>query len=285
VLGWYEQESFLGLLMTEIQDASSGTIEAIVQKISQALQTRVQAEIYCRLTLIVRVFPENGEDRIFYPKTSQTSYSEKIEPLLKRAVDIAGSSLALLICSPVFLVIAIAIKCTSKGPVFFSQHRVGRFGKEFCFYKFRTMSANNDPRIHHEYVAKLIAGGADATQTNGLYKLANDPRVTRIGRFLRRTSLDELPQFFNVLMNDMSLVGPRPPVPYEYERYRIWHKRRVWELKPGITGLWQVEGRSRTTFDEMVRLDIRYSETQSFWTDLKIMWQTPSAMFLGRGAC
>ncbi len=285
VLGWYEQQAFLGLLMTEILDASSGTIEAIVQRISQALQGRVPSEIYCRLTLVVRVFPEDGEDRVFYPDHSRDDYSKKIDRSLKRATDIAGSAIALLFCAPIFLVIAIAIKCTSEGPIFFCQNRVGRLGKEFCFYKFRTMSANNDPRIHREYVAKLIAGGADANQTDGLYKLTNDPRITKVGRFLRRTSLDELPQFFNVLMNDMSLVGPRPPLPYEYERYQTWHKRRVWEFKPGITGLWQIEGRSRTTFDEMVRLDIRYAKIQSLWLDLKIMWQTPSAMFLGRGAC
>ena len=109
--------------------------------------------------------------------------------------------------------------------------------------------------------------------------------MTRLGRFLRKTSFDELPQFVNVLMNDMSLVGPRPPLPYEYGRYQIWHKRRVLELKPGLTGLWQVEGRSRTTFDEMVRMDIKYANTRSLWVDLKILMQTPGAMLSGRGAC
>ena len=285
VLGWYEQQAFLGLLMTEILDASPGTIEAIVQRISEALQGRVRSEIYCRLTLVVRVFPEDGEDRVFHPDHSRDDYSKKIDRSLKRVTDIAGSAIALLFCAPIFLVIAIAIKCTSEGPIFFCQNRVGRLGKEFCFYKFRTMSANNDPRIHREYVAKLIAGGADSSQTDGLYKLTDDPRITKVGGFLRRTSLDELPQFFNVLMNDMSLVGPRPPLPYEYERYQTWHKRRVWEFKPGITGLWQIEGRSRTTFDEMVRMDIRYAKIRSFWVDLRIMWQTPTAMFLGHGAC
>ena len=284
-LGWYEQQAFLGLLMTEILDASPGTIEAIVQRISEALQGRVPSEIYCRLTLVVRVFPEDGEDRVFHPDHSRDDDSKKIDRSLKRVTDIAGSAIALLFCAPIFLVIAIAIKCTSEGPIFFCQNRVGRLGKEFCFYKFRTMSANNDPRIHREYVAKLIAGGADSSQTDGLYKLTDDPRITKVGGFLRRTSLDELPQFFNVLMNDMSLVGPRPPLPYEYERYQTWHKRRVWEFKPGITGLWQIEGRSRTTFDEMVRMDIRYAKIRSFWVDLRIMWQTPTAMFLGHGAC
>jgi lipopolysaccharide/colanic/teichoic acid biosynthesis glycosyltransferase len=115
--------------------------------------------------------------------------------------------------------------------------------------------------------------------------MVNDPRVTALGRFLRKTSLDELPQFLNVLMNDMSLVGPRPPVPYEYERYQAWHRRRILEIKPGITGLWQVKGRSRTTFDEMVRMDISYARMRCLWLDLKILLQTPAAMFSGRGAC
>jgi lipopolysaccharide/colanic/teichoic acid biosynthesis glycosyltransferase len=147
------------------------------------------------------------------------------------------------------------------------------------------MFVDNDSEIHREYVAKLIAGGADLGQEKGIYKLINDPRVTNLGRFLRKTSLDELPQFVNVLKNDMSLVGPRPPLPYEYERYKTWHKRRVLELKPGLTGLWQVEGRSRTTFDEMVRMDIKYASMNSLWVDLKILLQTPAAMFSGRGAC
>jgi lipopolysaccharide/colanic/teichoic acid biosynthesis glycosyltransferase len=144
---------------------------------------------------------------------------------------------------------------------------------------------NNDPRIHQEYVTRLIAGSRDAGQGSATYKLKNDPRVTPLGRFLRKSSLDELPQFFNVLRNDMSLVGPRPPLPYEYERYQVWHRRRVLEMKPGITGLWQVEGRSRTTFEEMVRIDLRYAGSRSFWMDLKILLQTPAAVFSGRGAC
>jgi lipopolysaccharide/colanic/teichoic acid biosynthesis glycosyltransferase len=145
------------------------------------------------------------------------------------------------------------------------------------------MYSNNDPSIHKEYVSKLIAGGLDAK--DGVYKISNDPRVTRFGRFLRRTSLDELPQFVNVLKNDMSLVGPRPPLPYEFERYKTWHKRRVLELKPGLTGPWQIAGRSRTTFDEMVRMDLRYALDRSLWMDIKILLQTPLAMFSGRGAC
>jgi lipopolysaccharide/colanic/teichoic acid biosynthesis glycosyltransferase len=146
------------------------------------------------------------------------------------------------------------------------------------------MYTDNDPAIHREYVARLIAGDQDAGQGCAMYKLKNDPRVTPLGRFLRKTSLDELPQFFNVLCNQMSLVGPRPPVPYEYERYQMWHRRRVLEMKPGLTGLWQVEGRSRTTFEEMVRIDLRYAGCRSLWMDLRILLLTPGAVLSGRGA-
>ena len=200
-------------------------------------------------------------------------------------MDIFGSVAALIAFLPAFAIIALLVKLTSKGPVLFCQKRVGQYGREFNFFKFRTMYVDNDSEIHREYVTKLIAGGADLGQGKGVYKLVNDPRITALGRFLRKTSLDELPQFVNVLKNDMSLVGPRPPLPYEYERYKVWHKRRVLELKPGLTGLWQVEGRSRTTFDEMVRMDIKYASTSSLWIDIKILWQTPAAMFSGRGAC
>jgi lipopolysaccharide/colanic/teichoic acid biosynthesis glycosyltransferase len=285
VFGWYEKLTTLGLMMTEIADTSAGVVEAIVRKISIVLQKSLSAEVYCRLALVVRIFPSESEDRVFRVDLSNRGMATWIDQGVKRTIDIVASVAALIVLSPLFVLIAILVKCTSEGPILFCRKRVGRHGKEFSFYKFRTMSTNNDPNIHREYVAKLIAGVADAKQNDGLFKLVNDPRITRIGRFLRRSSLDELPQFFNVLLNDMSLVGPRPPLPYEYERYCNWHKRRVLELKPGITGLWQVEGRSRTTFDEMVRMDLRYSKVRSIWLDLKIMLKTPAVMFFGRGAC
>jgi lipopolysaccharide/colanic/teichoic acid biosynthesis glycosyltransferase len=149
------------------------------------------------------------------------------------------------------------------------------------------MHSNNDPTIHQQYVARLIEGKADCSQSAkgpAVYKLTDDPRITPLGRFLRKTSLDELPQLVNVLRGEMSLVGPRPPVPYEFERYSIWHRRRVLEVKPGITGLWQVLGRSRTTFDEMVRLDLTYARVWSFWMDAKILYRTPMAVFRTDGA-
>ena len=292
VLGWYEQHVRLGLLMTEIGEADAATIKTIIQKISLAVQNAVSPEKYRKLTLMFRVFPQemaklsdNQGDFILYPDLSKRHAPKRHGPVLKRAMDLFGSLAALIAFLPAFAIIALLVKLTSKGPVLFCQKRVGQYGREFNFFKFRTMYVDNDSEIHREYVTKLIAGGADLGQGKGVYKLVNDPRITTLGRFLRKTSLDELPQFVNVLKNDMSLVGPRPPLPYEYERYKVWHKRRVLELKPGLTGLWQVKGRSRTTFDEMVRMDIKYASTSSLWVDLKILLQTPAAMFSGRGAC
>ena len=291
-LGWYERDTTLGLLMTEIGDADTATINVIVQKISLAVQNAVSLESFRRLTLIFRLFPQEIEKHprkdepfSFYPDLSRRHVVPKHGAPLKRAMDIVGSVFALLLFLPVIALIGLLVKLTSKGPVLFCQKRIGQYGKEFTFFKFRTMYVDNDPEIHREYVTRLIAGGGDLGDGKGIYKLVNDPRVTPIGRFLRRSSLDELPQFVNVLMGEMSLVGPRPPLPYEYERYQTWHKRRVLELKPGLTGLWQVEGRSRKTFDEMVRMDLRYAHIRSLWVDLRIICQTPGAMFSGRGAC
>jgi lipopolysaccharide/colanic/teichoic acid biosynthesis glycosyltransferase len=198
-------------------------------------------------------------------------------------MDIVGSSLTLFLCAPLFAVIAVAIRMTSNGPIFFRQQRVGRGGREFTFYKFRSMWEDNDPALHREYVKKLIAGVGEKVSANGkdVYKLANDSRITPIGQVLRKTSLDELPQFLNVLKGDMSLVGPRPPIPYEVAAYKAWHRCRILQVKPGITGLWQVTGRSRVGFDEMVRLDLRYAEHWSPWLDLKILMRTPAAVMKG----
>jgi lipopolysaccharide/colanic/teichoic acid biosynthesis glycosyltransferase len=189
----------------------------------------------------------------------------------------------------VFFVIAAAIKLTSRGPILFRQQRIGEYGVPFTFLKFRSMYADNDSSQHEEYIRQLIAGQASKQPTNGtgegVFKLTNDPRIAPGGSFLRRTSLDELPQLLNVLRGDMSLVGPRPPVPYEVEAYATWHRRRLLEAKPGITGLWQVQGRSRVGFDDMVRLDLRYARNCSPWLDLKILLQTPKAVIAGNGAC
>ncbi|GGA59975.1 hypothetical protein GCM10011507_09420 [Edaphobacter acidisoli] len=292
ILGWYKSGQTLGLLMTEIGCADSATVSTLIRKVSDAVGRAASPDRICRLKLTFRVFPQDAAelptdefDVFLYPDISGGGCVDRRARTLKRAMDIAGSLMGIMAFLPVFMIVALLVKLTSRGPVFFSQKRVGQYGKEFNFYKFRTMLTGNDPQVHREYIAKLIAGGTDSSYEKGVYKITKDPRVTPVGRFLRRTSLDELPQFFNVLRNDMSLVGPRPPLPYEYERYRVWHRRRVLELKPGLTGLWQVKGRSRTTFDEMVRMDIQYANIRSLWMDIKILLQTPAAMFSGRGAC
>ena len=196
----------------------------------------------------------------------------------KRAIDIVGSIALLTLASPLMLVTAIAVKLTSRGPVIFQQMRIGRGGKPFPFYKFRSMRCGTDDAIHREYVKNLIQGRHEQINEgdvdNPIYKLQSDSRITAVGRIIRRTSIDELPQLFNVLKGEMSLVGPRPPIPYEIENYQSWHMRRLQEVRPGITGLWQVEGRSKTTFDDMVRLDLRYIRNWSLWLDIKILFKT-----------
>jgi lipopolysaccharide/colanic/teichoic acid biosynthesis glycosyltransferase len=184
-------------------------------------------------------------------------------------------------------IIGLSIKATSRGPVLFSQTRVGQYGARFILLKFRTMYFDIDRSVHKKFVTTLIADKEESEPSveNGerVYKLTNDKRITPVGRFLRRTSLDELPQFVNVLKGEMSLVGPRPAVRYEVAAYQTWHRRRVLEFKPGITGLWQVSGRSKVKFDDMVRMDLRYATSWSLWLDLKILALTPLAVLQGTG--
>ena len=206
---------------------------------------------------------------------------------LKRALDIVASAALLVLLSPLCLLIAALVKLTSSGPVLYRQVRIGRCAKLFTILKFRTMNVGADHAIHRQYVSEFIKTGAPAAHSSNehVFKIVNDPRITRFGQLLRKTSLDELPQLWNVLVGDMSLVGPRPPLPYEVDQYKSWHYRRVLDAKPGITGLWQVKGRSRTTFDEMVRLDLRYAKNCSTWEDIKILLATPRAVIAGKGAC
>ncbi|HSW39964.1 MAG TPA: sugar transferase, partial [Acidobacteriota bacterium] len=232
-----------------------------------------------KVAVAMFIFPEDVNEEL-YPEL-EAENKKTVYHSMKRVIDVAGSLGLLIVLLPLFLTIAVLVKLSSQGPALFKQKRLGRMGKEFDFLKFRTMYANNDPAIHREYVGKLIKG---ELCKGTVYKIQNDPRVTPIGRLLRRTSLDELPQFINVLKGEMSLVGPRPPIRYEMENYCCWHRRRILEARPGITGLWQVHGRSRMTFDEMVRLDIRYIMEQSLWLDLKILLQTPRAVISSAGA-
>jgi len=214
--------------------------------------------------------------------------SSRFKLAIKRAIDIAGAIVGLVLFMPVMLITALSIKATSPGPIIFRQTRLGKHGAPFTFYKFRSMHVNIDDQIHREYIKNFIKGDhekanqGDAEQP--LYKIKSDPRISTVGRFIRKTSIDELPQFFNVLKGDMSLVGPRPPIPYEVEKYQPWHLRRILDMKPGITGLWQVEGRSKTEWNDSVRLDIRYIQNWSLLFDLQILFRTVKEVLRCRGA-
>ena len=297
VMGWYEVNSAVGVMFTEITLENNLILSTLLGRISEVLRGRLTSEQFSQIKFSFHLFPEEWDSNTperqsnptLYPDLHLRDGANRVGRALKRGMDIVGSLMLLTVLSPVFFAIAAAIKLTSRGPVLFRQQRIGEHGSAFTFLKFRSMYINNDASQHKEYVRQLIAGQAAKQPTNGagegIFKLTNDPRITAVGNFLRRTSLDELPQFLNVLRGEMSLVGPRPPVPYEVEAYATWHRRRLLEAKPGITGLWQVQGRSRVGFDDMVRLDLRYARNCSPLLDLKILLQTPRAVIAGNGAC
>lgn len=300
--GWYKDASVLGIIFTEFGTPNDVvSVARLLDKIDESLARSLRPEDHERIHVSLHLFGDDNErgirgidgtdgidiDPTFYPDILHLHQSKKIAQTFKRIIDIAGSMTALLVLSPLFAFISIMVKLTSKGPILFRQQRLGRFGVSFQCLKFRTMYANNDFNIHRDFITSVIKGthqeglGSVATP---IFKMTNDPRVTRIGRFLRRSSLDELPQFINILIGDMSLVGPRPPIAYEFKEYDLWHRRRVLEVKPGLTGLWQVNGRSRVRFDEMVRLDLRYARRWNVWLDLKIIAKTPRAVVFGDDA-
>lgn len=297
VIGWYKDRYTLGTIFTGLLVAEKTSIlSTILARVSATLRDKLTFEQFNQVTISFHLFPDDWDhdtsgrpsNAALYPDLSNRDSGRRSLLGIKRVMDVVGSALALIMCSPLFLLAALAIKVTSKGPVLFKQQRVGYHGRRFTFLKFRSMRIGNDPGVHREYVTKLIAGQAEREVAAGdgvaVYKLANDSRITRIGKFLRRSSLDELPQLLNVLKGEMSLVGPRPAIPYELAAYETWHRRRVLEVKPGITGSWQVNGRSRVKFDEMVRLDLQYAKRWSPWTDINILFRTPRAVFKGDGA-
>lgn len=289
IRGWYLQEAILGVIFVEIKpDGPVPVTDVIHAKVTSALSRYLRSEELGLISISMYLQPDSAANwqrwSMLYRDLRENELGKKTPLALKRAIDIVGSAIALVLLLPLLAVIALLIKISSKGPVLFRQFRVGQYGLPFAFLKFRTMFQENDLNIHKEYMRHFIAGTANPLEPAVVYKITNDPRVTRIGRFLRKTSLDELPQFWNVLKGEMSLVGPRPPIPYEVESYDIWHRRRILEVKPGITGLWQVKGRSRTTFNDMVRLDLQYAKSWSIWLDLKILFETPRAIISGDGA-
>lgn len=297
LVGWYKQESVVGAMFTGlVVNDKNSVLGAILNRVSNTLRDELTFEQFSQVSITFHFFPDDWENdgngrpsnSALYPDLHTTDVSRASLLLIKRTIDLLVSALVTILCAPLFLAIAIAVRISSRGPILFRQERIGQYGKPFTFLKFRSMYVDNDHSEHKEFVTKLIcqdtSGGATAQNAPVVYKLTNDKRVTRVGKFLRRTSLDELPQLVNVLKGDMSLVGPRPPIPYELAAYETWHRRRVLEVKPGITGLWQVTGRSRVKFDEMVRLDLRYATTWSPWLDLKILFRTPMAVIKGSGA-
>ena len=297
LVGWYKTGMILGIIFTQIaEDGREIVPEILRKKVAASLIEKLGETKAAKFSISVHLFPESAkresfgtiEDSELYSDLRRQLPKKRISLGVKRAMDIFGSAALLVLMSPVLAMIALIIKLTSKGPVLFQQERLGQFGRRFMCLKFRSMYTNCDSKIHQDYIQAFISGKTDdarpAPALVPVYKIVNDPRITPVGQLLRKMSMDELPQFWNVLCNDMSLVGPRPPVPYEFEMYDVWHRRRVLEVKPGITGLWQVSGRSRTRFDDMVRLDLRYCQSWSLWLDLKILFATPFAVFSGDGA-
>jgi len=297
LIGWYQQGVTLGAIFTGLVVNDKRTIlETFLAKINAMLKEELTEDQFNKLRISFHFFPDDWDhekpgrasNETLYPDLTRHDKGRRSVLLLKRVIDITGSVSMLILCAPLLIAIAVAVKVSSKGPVFFRQRRVGRYGKTFTFLKFRSMYVNNDPTIHKEFVTRLIASQTVEVQKqeagSSVFKLTNDKRITYVGKFLRRTSLDELPQFLNVLVGDMSLVGPRPPIPYELAAYQTWHRRRLLGVKPGITGLWQVISRSTVQFDEMVRLDLRYASTWTPWLDFKILLRTPLAVIKGTGA-
>ena len=281
-------ENIVGLILP---DTNRNGSQSCIKKV-------IQGNGYFPYSVVSATYPDalfqkllsEAEDQpdLFPLNLDQVIMYHGFELFLKRVLDIVGSLVGLLFFSPLFFIISLAIKMSSPGPIIFNQIRLGKGGNKFVFLKFRSMDANNDDRIHRDYVAELIRGNLEkinqGNERNPVFKIKKDNRVTKIGKIIRKTSLDELPQLWNVLRGEMSLVGPRPPIPYEIEKYEPWHLRRVLEMKPGITGLWQVEGRNTTTFDNMVRLDLRYVRDWSIWLDIKILWKTAAEIFRPSGA-
>lgn len=297
VVGWYRTRQAMGVVFTGLEAAlNQKIVNALLKSVHLAIRQALDRREADLIRVSHHIYPEEWDvensqsptDLKLYPDLKETSLRRRSHLYVKRTVDVTGSTALLLLCSPILLAIAAAVKLSSKGPVFFRQTRVGQYGRPFTFLKFRSMYVNNDSSEHKEFVRRLIhePAGGHATGKNGehVYKMTNDRRVTPIGKWIRRTSLDELPQLFNVLRGDMSLVGPRPPIPYEVALYQTWHRRRVLDVRPGITGPWQVSGRSRLKFDEMVRLDLRYVNTWTPWLDVKILLKTPAAVIRGSGA-
>jgi exopolysaccharide biosynthesis polyprenyl glycosylphosphotransferase len=287
IKGWIDHD-VIGLILP---DTAEGGVRHFGQKIANRngdIKFSIITGTYPN-HLFEQLLAEEQDNPDFFPLDLDESIKiRRFQIALKRVMDIAGSLVGLMLFSPFMFLTAIAIKITSSGPIIFKQFRFGKKGIHFALYKFRSMHSNVDDQIHRDYVTNLIKGDLEkinqGDEGTPLYKMKFDPRVTSVGKIIRKTSIDELPQFLNVLKGEMSLVGPRPPIPYEVEKYEPWHLRRILEVKPGITGLWQLEGRSITSFDDMVRLDLKYVQNWSLWLDIKILLKTVRVFLRPKGA-
>lgn len=296
IWGWYRRDRTLGVVFTELESSGIEPARtAILNRVRAMLPHPAYLTASPGIGIASYILPVNlngdavsDEDLEFCDELGTiVTGPRRLQSACKRLLDVAGSAVLLLALSPLMLAIAISIRLSSPGPVFFLQSRTGFGGRPFTLLKFRSMHVSSDTSIHEKYVKQFIHGTAEPQQGEDgrrVYKLTHDARVTRLGGFLRRTSLDELPQLLNVFYGDMSLVGPRPPIPYEVACYELWHQRRVLEAKPGITGLWQVRGRSLSSFDEMVRLDLNYAAKRSLGLDFRILLETPRTVFGRSGA-
>jgi lipopolysaccharide/colanic/teichoic acid biosynthesis glycosyltransferase len=275
-----------GLVAVLLPDTNAQGAQVFAQRITRQLDD-------LRWAASTATYPDHLFENLTQGSEAARNITTSLPPdsnpyLLKRSVDVIGSVVALLLFASLMLITALAIKLTSAGPVIFKQTRLGKGGVPFAFYKFRSMRCNVDDRIHREFVTRLIKGDHERLNqqdsTHPCYKMKSDPRITRVGKFIRVTSIDELPQLFCVLKGDMSLVGPRPPLPYEAREYQPGHCSRLLGVRPGITGLWQVKGRSKVSFDDMVRMDLRYIRDCSLQLDLRILLKTVGVVLNREGA-
>jgi lipopolysaccharide/colanic/teichoic acid biosynthesis glycosyltransferase len=290
IKGWYRENKTIGIIYT---DMSVESRDLILKKVKDGLKKVFGHTIPHHAFIKTFLYPEDiGKEDVrdsvdsldALPHHTNTGTPQLIAHAFKRIIDIVGSIVGILLFSPALIIIPIIIKVTSKGPVFFKQNRVGYNGQTIKMLKFRSMHVNNDSSIHKKFMLDFIKNQGMVNGETKIFKMVNDPRITPIGRLLRKTSLDELPQFFNVLFGNMSLVGPRPAIPYETKEYDAWHKRRFLGVKPGITGFWQVYGRSTTAFDAMIRMDIHYCRNWTPLMDLKLLFITPFTLFTAKGA-
>jgi lipopolysaccharide/colanic/teichoic acid biosynthesis glycosyltransferase len=297
VVGWIDQERMASILFNTPADIAqdlAGEIRHAVNCKTPSPEVEVYSypfvdkKLSCAISPSVNCRKENNTSQTKdetgkRPVQDIRPFLVKRMPVWKRCLDIAGSLLGLLFFSPVFLFAMFLIKLVSPGPVFFRQERVGYGKRPFMMLKFRTMECKADKDAHREYYAKLINKSDDGKSPDKpMTKMDDDLPCIRFAGILRSTALDELPQLINVLRGEMSLVGPRPPIPYEVDQYLMWHHNRF-DTVPGMTGLWQVSGKNKLTFKEMIRLDIRYTKEPSFWRDIKIILKTPLVVMMQTG--